>query len=251
MRATAGCPQATVGEPFTALLADLIQDEAYQIRAKTDQGVIARYGTAMKAGAEFPPIIVARLNGAPILLDGWHRVAAARRIGVAALPAMLINRPPTELRWAAAEANAKHGVRLKPREVREVFRTYVKAGQHLKQGSRVKSSREIARELHGLVSHAGVLTWMRKYFPAVYRRMRGKDDAGHGDGGLPERDPEETCVGAIERALDTIHANARGVRDPARRGAIIAGLQAKVRELEADGEWVPASGLGQGEDDDF
>jgi len=233
VQATAAPVPSPAGQPFTALLADLVKDEAYQIRAKLDGGAIIRYAKAMMAGAEFPPILVARLAGAPILLDGWHRVEAARRIGMATFPAILIERSPAELRWAAAEANAKHGVRLKPREVRAAFRAFVKAGQHLKRGSRVKGSREIAKELHGLVSHAGVLAWMRSDFPAVYQRMQGKDDAGH------------------ERALEVIRANARGVRDPARRGAIIAGLQAKARELEGAGEWVPASGLGQGEDDDF
>ncbi|KAB1069931.1 ParB/RepB/Spo0J family partition protein [Methylobacterium planeticum] len=251
VQATAAPVQLPTGEPFTAVLADLVKDEAYQIRVRMDGGAVIRYAKAMMAGAEFPPILVARLAGAPILLDGWHRVEAARRIGMVTFPAILIDRAPAELRWAAAEANAKHGVRLKPREVRAAFRAYVKAGQHLKRGSRVKGSREIAKELHGLVSHAGVLAWMRSDFPAVYRRMQGKDDAGHGDGGLPPEDPEDARLGTIERALEVIRANARGVRDPARRGAIIAGLQAKARELEGAGEWVPASGLGLGEDDDF
>jgi hypothetical protein len=55
---------------------------------------------AMRAGAHFPPIEVYRLGGACYVIDGHHRVAAARHLGQAYLDAVVIE---CRIRTEAAE----------------------------------------------------------------------------------------------------------------------------------------------------
>lgn len=144
----------TGGSHVRVALDDLILDREYQTRLALDHGAIRRYADAMRTGHKLPPITIARVDGAPVVIDGWHRVHAAKLAGIAALPALLIDPPEAELPWLAAEANLRHGVPLKRSERRNVFRAYVRAGQHLKGRRRIKSSREISSDLHGLISHA-------------------------------------------------------------------------------------------------
>ncbi|QDI82173.1 ParB/RepB/Spo0J family partition protein [Methylorubrum populi] len=45
-----------------------------------------------------------------VVIDGWHRVSAAKLIGRPELPAVIADREERELRWLATEANIAHGV---------------------------------------------------------------------------------------------------------------------------------------------
>jgi len=69
----------------------------------------------MQAGAEFPPVTLAHIDGSLYLVDGWHRVAAAitnnQHLVWADISEMTFN----EARWYAAKANTEHGLQLKPR----------------------------------------------------------------------------------------------------------------------------------------
>ena len=49
-------------------------------RQMLDWTTAHRYAEAMKAGAEFPNIVVAYLNGEMILVDGYHRLDAHKRL---------------------------------------------------------------------------------------------------------------------------------------------------------------------------
>ena len=43
---------------------------------------LRRYKQAMEAGEVFPPILLAGVNGALVLVDGWHRLEAMRALGL-------------------------------------------------------------------------------------------------------------------------------------------------------------------------
>jgi hypothetical protein len=98
-------------------VASLVEDWSVYPRHAVDDAHVASLALAMKAGAEFPPIVVERLaDGLPgRIVDGWHRVRAARRVvGPEAVIA-------AELRTYANEAdlvvdavalNATHGRRM-------------------------------------------------------------------------------------------------------------------------------------------
>ncbi len=59
-------------------IADLEMDMRYYPRMKTDWFQNYIYSQAMKAGAKFPPIAVARFGGKNKVVDGWHRVEARK-----------------------------------------------------------------------------------------------------------------------------------------------------------------------------
>jgi ParB-like nuclease domain len=237
------------GSAVTVRVADLVLDDAYQVRRELDRGAIKRYADAMRAGHKFPPIKVAQVNGAPIVVDGWHRTSAARLIGRATLSATVVTADEQELAWIAAEANLTHGVPLKKGEARNLFRAYVRAGRHRKSTRRVKSSREIADELHGMKSHATILGWMKQDFPTIYRAMRRSDEEPRSDGGLPEMSPEDRRCEAVSRAMADIIANARGISSPAKRGEIIAELQMILEDVKQARPWEPVKEVE--EDDPF
>jgi len=222
-------------------VADLVLNDAYQVRNEVDQGAVRRYADAMRTGHEFPPITVAMVNGAPVVVDGWHRTNAARLIGRPTLLANLIEADERELAWIGAEANSSHGVPLKRSEARNVFRAYVRAGRHRNSKGRIKSSREMAQDLRGMKSHATILEWMRQDFPSVYREMRRSEEEPRFEGGLHAVDPEEHFYGATLGALESLAANARGIKDPTRRGQIIATLEATLEAIKQDKPWEPVT----------
>jgi hypothetical protein len=224
-------------------LADIVLEPALQVRHAMDEPTVRQYADAMRAGAVFPPIKVARPNGACLLVGGWHRVAAAKAVGRDTIEAIVLDAPMEALRWIAAQDNMTHGLRLKPREARAAFKAYVHAGMHRLPGGRFKSSREIANDLHGMRSYRTILTWMEQDFPATYRAMQGREDI-EGGPGLSPLPPPDPLAPAREHVQQII-ALARGVPDPTHRGELIGLLKAAQKAVEEVGEWVPP------EPDDF
>lgn len=220
-------------------LSDITKLPGLQIRAATDAGTVARYANAMRNGATFPAITVARIDGAYAVVDGWHRLYAAQQNGQREIEATIVPcNGIEEARWMAAEANLRHGLPLKRKAVREVFRAYVRAKKHRKGRMRMKSYREIAEDLQGLVSHSGVRNWMQKDFPAVYQMMGGGDECPHGVGGLAPAPSGVTLHGHIGDIVADALAAFRGVRSPEDRGQIIAHWRQALVVMEAAGEWV-------------
>lgn len=161
-------------------LDSLVMDPALQVRSTTSTATVAEYRDAMRAGVEFPPITVAATDPKNVLkgftlADGWHRVLAAQKIGLGRINAAIVDESdPKRLRWLAANANRSHGLRLGRNDRRLVFRAYVQAGEHRHKdrGQRVKSAREMARDLQGIVSDRRIPEWMRQDFPKVYEAMQ-------------------------------------------------------------------------------
>ena len=118
---TKAAPSNTDTNAVEVKLSELIVDPENQIRVRFDPKTADRYASAMYEGVKFPPITIAVLNGAPVLVDGFHRVAAAKQIGLPSLPAIIADAKLDELLWIAAEANLKHGLALKRNDARAVF----------------------------------------------------------------------------------------------------------------------------------
>lgn len=57
---------------------DVITDKDYYPRAEWNHLTAYSYAQAMRAGAKFPPIVVAKINGQLILVDGKHRLEAKK-----------------------------------------------------------------------------------------------------------------------------------------------------------------------------
>lgn len=232
-------------------ITEIVIDDALQVRAKIDGGTVNRYADAMRVGVVFPPIKVVRINGAYVLIDGWHRIAAATSAGHTVIEAEAVPVEDFETAgWLAAAANLSHGLPLKRAERRKVFRAYVSARQYRKgrTGNRIKSAREISAELGGLVVHRTVLDWMKQDAPRVYELMRREENSTLKR--KERRDPDDTFVsiatGAIEQALNSFS----GIKDPAKRGELIAQVRGAAATMEASGPWVEPPPLEE-EDGDF
>ena len=100
-------------------LSDLVT-EGLQIRCAIDKDVVAEYAEAMKDGAKFPPIIVYREERKPrkgkkapdlYLADGYHRVGAAKELGLDEIEADVREGGFNEALKYALHANAEHGLR--------------------------------------------------------------------------------------------------------------------------------------------
>lgn len=232
--------QHSVIEPTVRVrLDDLVQDDEFQIRPELDEPTVRRYADAMRAGKRFPPVTVATINGAPVLVDGWHRVRAACSVGLTEIEAVLVDAQPNEMRWLAAKANMAHGLPLGRNAMREVFRAYVNAGQHLASRGRVKSSREIAADLHGQRSHPTILRWMRQDFPDVAQQMLGEDASGDRSHSHDPLCPEQVMMQNTIEHLTAARKAMRGVTDPHRRGELIAEAERIVAEMKVIGPWTP------------
>lgn len=89
---------------------DLLLDRSLNPRKKgVDQEVVDHYASIFKE-VIWPPILVHR--GTNKLLDGWHRVEAAKRAGVYSLPVLWADAKEEELFILAVKANLGHGLRL-------------------------------------------------------------------------------------------------------------------------------------------
>lgn len=217
-------------------IAALVVLPEMQLRAKTDPGTIKRYAQAMRSGVEFPPILAADLDGAFILVDGFHRVAAMQSLGIRQTPADV--RPVSTLedaRWLAARANLTHGLPLKAGERREVFRAYVRASQHRRGGKRgaLKSYRDMAADLGGM-AHTTLRNWTKRDFPSVFRALGGDD--GPAPGGLPDTEPSgQIFAREASEALDKAIAALPGVTDAADRGLLLEKVEALKAAIEEAG----------------
>lgn len=196
--------------PFAALAKHLEK----QIRGSTERSTVSRYRMAMKNGEVFPPLLVANIGGALVLLDGFHRRAAYEALGIEEAEAEILECSSLEeAEWRAFSANIRHGKRLKAAAFRPAFQAYIRSNQHLAPDGQLKSYREIARALVE-VSYSTVRRWMETDFPEIFVEMAGSNDAAeggirpatmgyqHGERGL--------TVQAIE-LIDDAHALMEGV----------------------------------------
>lgn len=99
------------------------RDPAVQVRRKVDQPTVERY---IEDWPLLPPITVFRLpDGRLLLVDGWHRLAAAERIPLAQVAAVIREGNYTAACDEAARANMASGRQLSKEERHEaIVRTY-------------------------------------------------------------------------------------------------------------------------------
>jgi hypothetical protein len=93
-------------------VADLRSHEDCQARLGLTEEAVKSYEQAYKAGKALPALEVFEVNGELIVVDGFHRLEAARRAGVETLPVEIVGKGTmAEAEWAALGKNHNHGVR--------------------------------------------------------------------------------------------------------------------------------------------
>lgn len=104
----------------------------------------------MQSQASWPPIVIAKINDRTTLLDGFHRVEAASRLGLTHIEASLIETASdVDLFQIAFELNAKHGKPLDLRDRKSYARRLASMHPEL-------SNREIGRRTG--INHETVAT---------------------------------------------------------------------------------------------
>lgn len=234
MRRQTKAPVSAEPEHRTIKITDLSRDPAFQVRSKMSDGTVKRYMAIFKSGKEMPAVQVAVVNGVPVLVDGWHRVAALERLGHLTVEAVVTQSSRQDARWMAAKANTEHGLPLKPAEHREVFRAYVQAKQHVRPQGRLKTYREMGTDLGR--PHTTIRNWTKRHFPALYRRIGGNADESHG--GIPERHAVPDWFPAVAEGLQKIEGAFRSLSDPTARGELVAAVDAAVAELKGSAAWT-------------
>lgn len=216
-------------------IARLCRSKDFQVRSKLCPHTVQRYAAAIKAGQTLPPLQVASVDGVPCLVDGYHRAAALEFLGFEEADAIITEATRDEAQWMAAQANMTHGLPLKPREVREVFRVYIRTGRYKKGSGKWKSYREMGEELGR--PHSTIRHWMEKDFKKLYHAYGG-DNRGADGGCHPIQDPPP-AAGAKE-AIEHIHAVRRtfqGTSCPDARQSIQLYLKALCDDLLPQSEW--------------
>jgi hypothetical protein len=215
--------------PQRVALDRIITNDDLQIRYRFSEPTAERYRKAMDAGTVFPPLLVAAVGQSEglLLIDGFHRLDAMRRMfsPPSDIEVEIVGvRTMEDARWLAAKANLKHGLPLKPKELREVFRAYVRANQYLDARTRrLQSYREMATILG--CGRSTLHRWMEKDFPRVFRQMGGFGGENT-KGGLHDRrmEPLEQAMArqladALKEATSAIPAMNAAARNHIRSAA--------------------------------
>jgi ParB-like chromosome segregation protein Spo0J len=201
-------------------VADIATRADWQVRDQINPALVRDYITQYVYGATMPPLRLANVGGALILIDGWHRLLAQKQLGRDAVEATVEELSEDEGEWEAAMANTRNGVRLtRQSEKRRVFELYIRQGRNRVGRLGLKSYRDIAKDLGGLASKSSIENWMKKLFPKIAAKMRsGRDDnAGASD---PTK-PLNTAEIRVREALAQAVAEARGVACWGKRRAIV------------------------------
>ncbi len=213
--------------------------------------VVRKYADAMKDGAIFPPIQLARIKRSLFILDGHHRVAAARQIGRTSLAAIVTSMSQGEAKLYALGTNTDHGEKLKLVDRRRILAQYVESGFHLRSDGEVKSSRQIEREINKALTHPTITQHLRARdiepgdpeADGFEPRMPWRHDGGH-DGEAEELPTEPELIAQVNEHLHAIELLTDQMELPASVYSAREALAAIARHL-----WEKArhrEGLGSG-----
>ncbi len=171
------------------LALDQIQfDGTTQMRvAGIDPGVVADYADAMEAGAVFPPIIVFHDGKAYWPGDGFHRIEAARHIGLEAIAADVREGGQRDALLFAASANDTHGLRRTQADKRRSVETLLRDPKWSKWSDREigkacavdhKTAGRVRRELTGEIPTERVVTYRDRHGNQSEMRVSGSTSTG-------------------------------------------------------------------------
>jgi len=102
-------------------LDEVIIDEKLYPRMGANYFIVSRYYNAMKTGAKFPPIVVAKTARGYILIDGRHRLDATRGCKITHIQAEVrIGMTDKEIYLEAINSNMIHGKQFSTQEVTQI-----------------------------------------------------------------------------------------------------------------------------------
>lgn len=164
---------------------------------------------AMADGRDVDPIKVARVGRAYCVVDGFHRLAAARSLGRDAVEALVARMDLKAAEAFARVVNVGHGRNLTRHDKAKSWASYLAAEGHLDALGVLKSSRSISAELAGMYSHTAVMGKLRAAGIAPNRAL-DIDEGSKWSGLWESRDDEGEDIDDIndeaEGPLDAVGA---------------------------------------------
>lgn len=96
-----------------AAIGEIALDPDIQPRERISDAIIDEYAEAMTLGSPFPPVVLFRdpATGRLVAADGWHRIEAARKAGLATILAEIRDGGKRDAILYSVSANATHGIR--------------------------------------------------------------------------------------------------------------------------------------------
>lgn len=101
-------------------------DAGTQPRSKISDEIVSEYAALMDFGVEFPPLDVYDVEGELVLVDGFHRFEACRKLGRKNVKALVRSGSLEEARWHSYGANKSHGLRRSQSDKREAVQQALK-----------------------------------------------------------------------------------------------------------------------------
>ena len=92
-------------------ISSIEEDPSTQPRLAMNMDVVADYAEAMEAGEGFPPLIVFKIDGQYVLIDGFHRIAAARKAGLKEIHCDVHTGTLRDAILYSCGTNSSHGLR--------------------------------------------------------------------------------------------------------------------------------------------
>jgi hypothetical protein len=196
------------------------------------QATVKQYEQAMRAGAEFPAIEVALINGKHYLIDGQHRLRAASGVGKATIGALV-----HKLTWAqassrAAVANTTHGRPLREKEKAKALAAFLRDPESDKM-----SLQEVVDALGGIVSRSSVWNHRNKANAGTLRgsEARTLEERQEAAQGAVQDKLREEGTGRLEE-LEKLYERMSGPED---RFRFLEELKASLQRMEAQGNAAP------------
>jgi ParB-like chromosome segregation protein Spo0J len=211
-------------------LGDVRERPDFQLRVEGVSDAHARVlERTFRAGGDLEPIKVARINRGLFVVDGFHRLQAARAAGRETITAEVARLSLDEARSYALLANTQHGKRLTPKDKARIFARYVELRKHLDPHGATKSSRVIAAELNHVYSHQTVLTKLKALGIEL-----DDADANRKPWHRGELDVAELAQEVEEEAWDALEAfrSAMGALDPSAQQELLGAARKLVEALE-------------------
>lgn len=194
---------------------------------------VKEYAQAMRGGAVFPAIEVARIGANLVLVDGAHRLAAATQIESPTIAAMVAKMTWAQAGSYAAIANVGHGRPLSSQEAKGRALTLFlqdPANDGL-------SLREVSKALGGLVGPGTV----KNYRDHMKGHLRGSDLVdSEGNAAAAMQAREERVAEQAAKHLRSLETVFEKMTDTDARYGLLKDLRAALSRMETAGNAEPS-----------
>jgi len=218
----------------------VLVDDDLQVRNEVYSWKVEQYAQAYRNGAILPPIEVGQKGEGFILIDGFHRLAALKRIKEPVVEAIVTDEPESQWKWIAAKRNLTHGMPLRKDEIYNAFVVYMESKQYMhKKSYALKSYREIAADLVWK-GHTTIRNWMLKAYPEIAKMIGDKNVCFEACGEKKVKDMSEETIEKIETSLEYALALTQTLGDDdggIARGRAIEKAQAVLELMKQQGAW--------------